>query len=274
MPSSNSFKAILSLDLFLFLLTSVSLYALTSCPLCGYKINRNIEKCPKCLKLFNTDLSQEKPIRSKITVRTGTDVFIRHPHANNRAYKADKNAGGDKTGEIGCWGGSGTLRYLIRFNMVEAMKKLGINFTEFKPKKALLLISAVNKRPNIQVPIIVYPLKTDFYGGSGKFRARERRADGSTWYKATSEMPWRNEGGDYETAVFAKGTIKTGERNQIDITRIIKYFYNKSRIEGEWNAPGIIVMSNPADSKLSSGFATIYSLDADEYWLRPELFIE
>ena len=250
------------------------LLALTSCPRCKYRIGIDTDKCPKCLFQINTDWSQKKAVKSTITVRSGYDAFIRHPQANNRAYKSNKNAGGDKTGEIGVWGGRGALRYLIKFRIESAMEYYGIDNQTFKPKKAFLFISALPHKSDLEIPVVVYPLTQSFIPGYEIFRERKRISSGCTWFNATSSMPWQHEGGDFEPRCFCKGVIKSGTRNSIDVTKIIKYFFDKAQKSGEWDAPGIIIMSDPSSPLVTSGFVTIYSLDTSDYSLRPELYIQ
>ena len=249
-------------------------FALTSCPRCGYKVGRDTNKCPKCLFQIDTNWSQEIPVRSTITVRSGYDAFIRHPQADNRAYKSNKNSGGDKTGEIGVWGGPASLRYLIRFRIDSAMDYYGINHLTFKPKKAFLYISTIKKKSELEIPIVVYPLSRNFTPGFDIFRERKRIPTGCTWYNATATMPWQHEGGDFEQRCFSRGVLKSGTRNQIDVTNVIKYFFEKSKRTGEWDAPGFIIMSDPSSLLLTSGFVTIYSFNTQDYHLRPELFIQ
>ena len=249
------------------------LMALTSCPRCKYRIGIDTDKCPKCLLQINPDWSQKKAVRSTITIRKGYDAFIRHPHTDNRAYKSNKNAGGDKTGEIGVWGGPGALRYLIRFRIDSAMEYYGINFLTFKPRKAFLYLSALPKKSNLEMPVVVYPLTKNFTPGYDIFRERKRIAKGCTWYNAATALPWQHEGGDFEPKYFSKGVIKSGTRSSIDVTNIIKYFFEKSQITGEWEAPGMIIMSDPSNPLVTLGFVTIYSLDTSDYSLRPELYI-
>ena len=87
-------------------------------------------------------------------------------------------------------------------------------------------------------------------------------------------MPWLCEGGDYERKCMSRGVIKSGKRNAIDVTEVINYFYEKSKKENKWDVPGFIIMSDPSNSLITSCFVTIYSLDADNYLVRPELFIQ
>ena len=265
--------------IFLFLILFIifpffPLYALSHCPRCGYRTGSDYLKCPKCLFILDSDWSQDIPVKSTISVRQGYDAFIRHPQANNRAYKADRNAGGDKTGEIGVWGGPSSLRYLVKFDIKATMDYYGIDYTTFTPKKALLYISALKKKSEIEMPVVVFPLTRGFTPGYEVFRTREKKAVGCTWYNATTAMPWKREGGDFEKRCFCRGTIKSGSRNVIDVTEAIKYFYAKSKEKGEWEAPGLIIMSDPSNPFAPSGFVTIYSLDADDHSLRPELFIQ
>ena len=151
-------KKIKGLLLTLLTLIVSPLLALSRCPICNYRIGADFTKCPKCLLNLDTDKSQIKPVKSTITVRNGYDAFIRHPQANNRAYKANKNAGGDKTGEIGVWGGPCTLRYLVDFNIESSMFDMGIDYTNFTPKKAYIFVSALPKKTEVEIPVVVYPL--------------------------------------------------------------------------------------------------------------------
>ena len=249
-------------------------FSITSCPRCHYRIGIDTNKCPKCLYQVNYEWSQKKDIKSTITVRSGYDAFIRHPQADNRAYKSNKNAGGDKTGEIGVWGGPSTLRYLIRFRIDSAMEYYGMDYQTFKPKKAFLFISVLPKKPELEIPVVVYPLTQSFTPGIDIFRERERIITGCSWFNATAAMPWQHEGGDFEPRCICKGVIKSGTRSSIDVTRIVRYFFDKSQKAGEWNAPGFILMSDPSNKSLTSGFVTIYSLDTKDYSLRPELYIQ
>lgn len=269
-----SFPKLRIIALIIIILSSSPVFALSFCPRCNYRISSDDLKCPKCLLMLNSDWSQTIPVKSTISVRQGYDAFIRHPHANNRAYKADRNAGGDKTGEIGVWGGPCTLRYLVKFDIDTAMDYYGISFSNFNPKKALLYISAIKNKSEIEMPVVVFPLVRGFTPGYDVFRTRERNAKGCTWYNATTAMPWKREGGDFEKKCFSRGVIKSGCRNVIDVTEVIKYFYKQSKDKNEWDAPGLIIMSDPSNPFAPSGFVTIYSLDSDDYSLRPELFIQ
>ena len=262
------------LTLFFIFCFCLPAFSLTSCPRCKYRIGIDTNKCPKCLFQVNPEWSQKKSVKSTITVRSGYDAFIRHPQADNRAYKSNKNAGGDKTGEIGVWGGPSTLRYLIRFRIDSAMDYYGINYLTFKPRKAFLFISALPHKSDLEIPVVVYPLTQNFIPGYDIFRERKRIPSGCTWFNATSAMPWQHEGGDFEPRCFCKGVIKSGTRNTIDVTKIVKYFFDKSQKSGEWDAPGFIIMSDPASHLVTSGFVTIYSLDTQDYSLKPELYIQ
>ena len=264
----------INLFIILFTLITTSLFALSHCPRCNYRIGADFSNCPKCLLNLDTDKSQIKPINSTITVRNGYDAFIRHPQANNRAYKANKNAGGDKTGEIGVWGGPCNLRYLVDFNIESAMRDVGIDYTTFTPKKAYIFVSAMPKKTEVEIPVVVYPLTRFFTPGTDKFRVRERKPNGCTWYNATTAMPWISEGGDFERKYVSRGVIKSGKRNAIEVTEVVKYFYEKSKKENKWNVPGFIIMSDPSYRWITSCFVTIYSLEADNYLVRPELFIQ
>ena len=247
--------------------------ALSNCPRCNYIIKKGQDKCPKCLYQLNPDWSQKKAVRSTITVRQGYDAFIRHPHADNRAYKSNKNSGGDKTGEIGVWGGPGNLRYLVKFNIDSAMDYYGIDYRTFKPRKAFLFISSMKKKSDLEIPIVVYPLTRGFTPGFDVFRERRRIPKGCTWYNATTALPWQHEGGDYERKCVSKGFLKSGTRSSIDVTNVINYFFEKSKKTGEWDVPGMIIMSDPSDITITTGFVTIFSLDSEKYSDRPELYI-
>ncbi len=269
---SNVYRFLIIIGLFTFFSSPV--FGLSFCPNCNYRISSDCSKCPKCLLNLDTNWSQTMPVKSTITVRSGHDSFIRHPQANNRAYKADKNAGGDKTGEIGVWGGPCTLRYLVKFDIDTAMDYYKIDYLNFTPKKAFLYISALPKKYELEMPVAVYPLTRSFSPGYDEFRIRERHPSGCTWYNATVAMPWLFEGGDYEHNCVSRGVIKSGVRSVIDVTEVVKYFFYKSKKKGKWEAPGFIIMSDPNQPLAPRGFVTIYSLDADDYSLRPELFIQ
>lgn len=262
--------------LFVFIMLALVLpvFALSLCPRCGYRIGFNDLKCKKCLKNLSPELSQEKPTKSTISVRIGEDCFIRHPHANNRAYKSDRNAGGDAQGEIGVWGGPSTLRYLINFYTEEAAKMQNVDMEKFFPKKATLYISAVKNKSNIEIPVAVYPVIHSFTAGVDRFRTREKPAKDCTWYYRSTAMMWDIEGGDFDRRCVSRGVIRSGERNAVDVTEVIKYFFEKARIDGDYAFPGMIIMSDPGDRTVKSGFVTVYSFEADDYTLRPELFIE
>ncbi len=262
------------LFLFAFIAIVLPSFGLAYCPRCNYRILNNYSKCPKCLLVLDSNYYQEKAVKSTITLRQGYDAFIRHPHANNRAYKANKNAGGDKTGEIGFWGGPCNLRYLITFKIESAMEYSEIDFLNFTPKKALLYISALPQKSNIEIPVVVFPLTRAFVAGFDEFRTRNRTATGCTWYNATKAMPWLHEGGDYDLKCSSHGIIKSGTRNAIDVTEVMDYFFKKFKKTGEWDFPGMIIMSEPVNKTNLSGFVTIYSLDSQNYSVRPELFIQ
>ena len=257
-----------------FVMFSIPLWALSHCPRCNYRIGASFSKCPKCLLNLDVSKSQDLPVKSTITVRDGFDAFIRHPQANNRAYKANKNAGGDKTGEIGVWGGPCNLRYLVYFDIELIMNELGLDYSTFSPKKAYIYISALPKKTDIEIPVAVYPLTRFFTPGKDVFRTRERKPNGCTWYNATTSMPWVCEGGDYDKKCVSHGVIKSGQRNAIDVTNVVKYFYQKSRKENKWSAPGFLIMSDPSNNWVTSCFVTINSMNAEDHLVRPELFIQ
>ncbi len=272
--SNQQIKNIILFIIAFFVLFNIPLWALSYCPRCNFRIGASFSKCPKCLLNLDTDKSQLKPVKSTITVRNGYDAFIRHPHANNRAYKANKNAGGDKTGEIGVWGGPCNLRYLVDFNIESAMDDSDIDYTTFSPKKAYIFVTALPKKTEIEIPVVVFPLTRFFTPGTDKFRVRENKPNGCTWYNATTAMPWKSEGGDFDKNCISHGIIKSGKRNAIDVTEVVKYFFEKSKKENKWNSPGFIIMSDPANREVTSCFVTIYSLEASNYLVRPELFIQ
>lgn len=259
---------------FVFLILSVvPAYALKHCPRCHYAVSSEALECPKCLKILSTDFSEKRVARASLIVRRGHDAFIRHPHADNRAYKASRNAGGHPSGQIGSWGGPGNLRYLVRFDIEGAMDWKKIASDSFKLKKAFLHISAMRNKEKVDMPIAVYALTTGFMEGTGKFRESQARTDGTTWTMADVSKPWHSDGGDYAPETICRGVIKNGERCIIDVTKAVQYIFDSSREEGVWMNKGLIIMSDPT-VQVPASYVTIYSLDALDYTSRPELYLE
>lgn len=259
------------------LMAALPAQAIKSCPHCAYLVNRDTIECPKCLKLLKWPFVPERSRKATVVVRTGTDAFIRHPHAQNRAWLYDRNAGGDLSGEIGVWGGPGTLRYLIKFDIPQTFALAGVSLRDFKLSRAFLKINTAKNGQQADIPVIVYPLDRPFEEGRDRFRTRERDHDGCDWVHSAPLMPWHREGGDYSTATSSTGIIKgQGSSSIIDVTEIISMRLESFARTGIWEDPGMIIMSNP-HKNIESGFVTIYSLEsrADRHRVRsPELFIE
>lgn len=270
-------KKFLALVFAFILLPLITAEAIRSCPRCAYLVNSDTIECPKCLKLLNWPFVPGRNRRAKVIVRTGVDAFIRHPHAQNRAYRSDRNAGGDLSGEIGVWGGPTTLRYLIRFDIPETFALAGVALANFKVRRATLKLNTVASDQKITMPVTVYPMQRPFQEGSGRFRLREKSIDGCDWFYSAPLMLWHREGGDFTDTLSTPGTIQSisGE-SLIDVTEIIKSRFAEFAQTGIWNDPGMIIMSDP-QKYVDSGFVTIYSFESKAVGnivRAPELFIE
>lgn len=270
-------KKFLALIFALLLFPLVPAEAIKSCPRCAYLVGIDTIECPKCLKLLTWPFVPEQSRRAKVVIRTGTDAFIRHPHAQNRAYRSDRNAGGDLSGEIGVWGGPATLRYLIKFDIPETFALAGVAIADFKLKRATLKLTAVAVDQKITMPVIIYPLQRPFQEGSGRFRRREKDIDGCDWLYSAPLMLWHREGGDFTDTLNCSGIIQNnGSESIIDVTEIIRSRFEVFAQTGVWDDPGMIIMSDPRKA-INSGFVTIYSFESKAVAgsvRAPELFIE
>ena len=262
----------------LFLLFAVSgVEALTRCPGCSYPVDSGSVECPKCLKLLRWPFVPGRTRRGQVVVRTGTDAFIRHPQAQNRAWPTESNAGADTSGEIGVWGGPTTLRYLLKFDISQAFAMAGVDINRFKLRRAFLKIRSIKNAHGIDIPVVIYPLFRPFQEGTGRFRNRDTADDGCNWYYSAPLLTWHTEGGDFSDKVCSHGIIRAGDSISIlDITEIIKLRMETLKQTGTWEDPGMIIMADPKiDTR--PGFVTIFSLDSmpvNGTVRSPELYIE
>ncbi len=268
-------RLVLAVICLLFAVSNVE--ALTRCPGCSYPVDSGSIECPKCLRLLTWPFVPGRTRRGRVVVRTGTDAFIRHPQAQNRAWPADYNAGADTSGEIGVWGGPTTLRYLLKFDISQAFAIAGINLSEFKLRRAFLKIRSIKNLHGIDIPVVIYPLARPFQEGSGRFRNRDTSDRGCSWYYSAPLLTWHTEGGDFSDKTCSRGIIKAGDSiSTIDVTEIIKLRIETLQKTGIWEDPGMIIMADP---KIDTppGFVTISSLDSmpvNGIVRSPELYIE
>ncbi len=250
---------------------------ISRCPGCSYLVNSDTYECPKCLKLLRWPFVPARSRRGKVIVRTGSDAFIRHPHARNRSWRDDRNAGADLSGEIGFWGGATTLRYLLKFDIQKACDFAGVNLSKFKLRRAFLKLHSAANIHKIDMPVVIFPMTRPFQEGSGRFRLREKNHDGCDWYYSAPLLTWHNEGGDFSNSVRCNGIIKgNGNTSFIDITEIIRFRLQTFIKTGVWDDPGMIIMADP-QKNIEPGFVTIYSLESGahgEIVRSPELFLE
>ena len=251
--------------------------ALTRCSYCEYVIDSDAITCPKCLRKLQWPVIPERSRSARVVVRTGTDAFIRHPHANIRLYRADRNSGGDITGHIGSWGGPTTLRYLIRFDIPNAFALAQVAMKTFKISRALLRLCIDDPGKYNGLPIRVYPLTRPFLQGSGKVGVRDKVIDGCDWFHSLPMMVWQREGGDYADKPDAVGILGQDGASEtiIDVTELIKARFDEYTETGVWNDPGMIIMRDPAKYGYF-GYVTIHSLEASHLGQSvrsPELFI-
>jgi hypothetical protein len=251
--------------------------AVSRCPGCSFPVNVSAIECPKCLKLLQWPFVPERGRKAKVIVRTGSDAFIRHPQAKNRAWRDDRNAGGDSSGEIGVWGGPTTLRYLIKFDVERAFAYAGVSLTAFKAKRVFLKITSIVNDHNIDMPVAVYPLTRPFLEGRSSFRNRAKDDEGCTWYHSAPLLPWHNEGGDFNRSVVCKGIIYgNGRTSLLDITEIFRLRLQEFEKSGRWQDVGMIIMADP-QKVIRPGFVTIFSFESRPIGgivRSPELFIE
>ncbi|MBU1108423.1 MAG: hypothetical protein KKB51_17240 [Candidatus Riflebacteria bacterium] len=251
--------------------------ALVRCSYCEYVVADDAMFCPKCLRKLQWPIVPARSRSARVVVRTGTDAFIRHPHASVRLYRADRNSGGDVTGHIGSWGGPTTLRYLIRFDIPKAFAMAGVDINTFKVTRVLLKLCIDDAGKHNGLPIRIYPLTRPFQPGSGIVGVREKSIDGCDWYYSAPLLTWHREGGDYADKPDAVAILGEAGASEtiIDITELIKFRFDEFAATGIWNDPGMIIMRDPARYRYF-GYVTIHSLKAgclNQSVRSPELFI-
>lgn len=251
--------------LFLTLIFTPALDALVRCSFCQYLIDSEALTCPKCLHKLKWPVVPERTLNARVVVRTGYDAFIRHPHANIRLYKANRNTSGNRTGHIGSWGGKTTLRYLLHFDIPEAFASAQIDLRSFVIKRALLKLSIDDTSKHNGLPVKIYPLTRPFQPG------------GSNWFYSSPLIVWQREGGDFVKNPFAVGILAENGSNEtiIDVTEIIQIRFSEYAETGVWKDPGLIIMSD-SERYGYSGYITIHSFEAScigQTVRSPELFI-
>ncbi|HOI88912.1 MAG TPA: hypothetical protein PLK28_00210 [Candidatus Rifleibacterium sp.] len=251
--------------------------AISRCRGCSFLVNSDTAECPKCLKLLRWPFVPERSRRGRVVVRTGTDAFIRHPHANNRSWRDNRNAGGDHTGEIGVWGGPTTLRYLLRFEVAEAFALAGVNLAEFDLKRVYLKITSDKNQGPAEMPVVIYPLTRPFQEGSDKFRTREKKHRGCDWYYSAPLLTWHSEGGDFDRNISCRGVIKGGGNvSYIEISEMFRGHWQTMQRSNSWQDFGMIIMADP-QKNIAAGFVTIFSLESRAHGQTvrsPELYFE
>ena len=275
-PSVRPAHLVLAILLAVFCLSS-SAQALTRCTFCKYSVSSDALTCPKCLRKLQWPVVPERSRSARVVVRTGTDAFIRHPHARIRLYRDDRNSGADLTGHIGSWGGPTTLRYLLRFDIPQAFANAHVDIKTFKPTRALLKLCVADAGRYNGLPIRIYPLTRPFQQGNGKVSIREKEIDGCDWYHSAPLIVWQREGGDYTGKPSAVAVLgEEGERETIiDVTELIVDRFKDFASTGTWNDPGMIIMRDPEHYGYY-GYVTIHSLEASYLGITvrsPELFI-
>lgn len=259
------------------LMTATTATAVTRCPGCSLLVDSTIVECPRCLRLLGWPFVPQRARRAKVVVRTGADAFIRHQHARNRAWRDDRNAGGDNSGEIGVWGGPTTLRYLIKFDIERAFALAGVPLQDFKVKRVFLKITSIANDHNIDVPVVIHPLTRPFLEGKAVFHNRSKDDEGCTWYYSAPMLPWHSEGGDFNRVVVCKGIIYgNGRTSLLDITEIVRLRLQEFEKSGNWQDAGMIIMADPQKA-VKSGFVTIHSFESranDQNVYSPELYFE
>jgi hypothetical protein len=203
------------------------------------------------LKNLSWPLVPRRTIQGTVIARTGKDSFIRHPFAQNRRWQADRNAGSDKFGPIGSWGYPTSLRYLISFDVPQAFLMAGIDIKTYQPDKVILLLRVKSNQPEQRIPIAIYPLIAPFMEGTCQLGFRFFPASGCTWFNRTKDMPWAQEGGDYDSTVISQSYLETSNiKNmehsvKIDVTEIYTKRFLNLKNTGIWNDPGMIIMRDP-----------------------------
>lgn len=249
-----------------------------NCPACDYRLESQSFECPKCLRLIAWPHSPQRSLKAKIVLRTGKDAFIRHPNSQNRAYKADKNAGADLTGQIGSWGFLTGLRYLICFDVLQGFKNAGISPETFKLKRAKLRLVVADNPIRQEIPVRVFPLSRPFIEGTGKFHIRSKIPNGCTWMNSTSLLSWHSPGGDYFPNLSCSSIPENKRKKEIiiDVTSIYQFRFEEYRKTGVWNDPGMIIMRDQF-APGSFTYMSIFSLESTPRGgeiISPQLFIE
>ncbi|GAB4277525.1 MAG: hypothetical protein Kow0029_20250 [Candidatus Rifleibacteriota bacterium] len=261
-----------------FLVMPIILLAVKFCPHCGYRMQSDRVECPKCLRLIDWPVYPPRNEKATIIVREGKDAFIRHPRSQNRAYRSNRNAGGDLTGQIGSWGFLTGLRYLVSFNIEKSFADAKIDMNHFEFTSAKLRLYVADKKIDQQIPIRVYPLARPFQEGIDRFHIRSKIPTGCTWELSAPMLPWRIPGGDYYKDISCPGILgKNGQREcVIDVSAIYKYRFAQFKETGIWNDPGMIIMRDP-EKACECTFLSIYSLEnktKSGIVVSPQLFIE
>jgi hypothetical protein len=270
-------KKLLLTGLF-FIFLPLVLMAVTSCPECGYKTQNSSAECPKCLRLIRWPYTPQRTLKAKVVVRTGKDAFIRHPNSQNRAFKANRNAGADLSGQIGSWGFLTGLRYLIRFDIPESFALAKIDMKTFRLKRAKLRLVIADEEIKQQIPIRVYPLTTPFEEGTGRFHIRSKIPDGCTWQLSARLMPWQIPGGDYNESISSFGILGKNGKHEcvIDVTEVLQHRFDQFSQTGKWNDPGMIIMRD-SHTACQCTFLNIFSFESRPKGIQvisPQLFIE
>jgi len=268
--------ALLLYGLFIFAIAPVA-EAVTSCRYCNYSVASDALTCPKCLRKLQWPIIPERSRSARVVVRTGSDAFIRHPHARIRHYRDDRNSGGDQTGHIGSWGGPTTLRYLLRFDIPRAFAMAQVDMYGFNVRRALLKLCVADHSRYKGLPIRIYLLTRPFAEGTGMARVREKNHNGCDWYHSAPLIVWHREGGDYAEKPSIPAILgEDGEKETIiDITELIKARFDEYEKTGIWNDPGLLIMRD-ASRYGYHGYVTIHSLEASfigQTVRSPELFI-
>lgn len=264
--------------LILLLLLTPGLWAVKFCPSCNYRVKSATLQCPKCLKMLKWPYAPPRTHQARVIVRTGKDTFIRHPRSQNRAWKADKNAGADLSGQIGSWGFLTGLRYLVCFDIRKSFAEAGVDLATFLPRRVRLRLVVADKQINQQIPVRVYPLSRPFQEGSGRFHIRSKIADGATWQESAPMLSWHIPGGDYAQEPAATGILGYQQQQEcmIDVTAIYRQLFEEYRQTGIWSNPGLIIMRDPL-TPCTCTFLSIYSFESKTragQILAPQLFFE
>jgi hypothetical protein len=265
------------LAVFALLLVASCLYAVSNCPYCGYRIKAQTISCPKCLRL-KWPYYPPRTHKAKVIARTGTDAFIRHPSSQNRAFKADKNAGADVRGPIGSWGFLTGLRYLVRFDVEKSFADARVDMESYKPYRVTLRLVIASQNIDQALPIRVYRLSRPFAEGSGLAGIRSKVPDGCTWQSSAPMLPWRLPGGDYYEKPSAAGFMGYNRERvvQIDVTELYKKIFADYAEVGRFNDPGMIIMRDPQVPGYFT-YLNIYSfehLPRRQQVMSPQLFFE